>query len=108
MTEAPTLFDSPITAGTSRSADPWSSREAARQVNPGRAHRAIRDHLVAIGGSGTLDDACNAVSMLRGSVSRRLSDLADMGWIRPTGEHVEGAYGKPLAVWRLTDKGRHA
>lgn len=102
------IFDAPITDGTSRQSDPWSSREAAKQVNPGKAHRAIRDHLVAIGGSGTLDDACQAVTMLRGSVSRRLSDMEQMGWLENTGRHVEGAYGMPLAVWSLTDKGRQA
>ena len=108
MTDSPTLFDAPITAGSSRQSDPWSSREAAKQVRPGKAHRAIRDHLVTIGGTGTLDDACEAVTMLRGSVSRRLSDLDEMGWIESTGAYAPGRYGTPLTIWRVTDKGRQA
>lgn len=102
------IFDAPIHSGTSRSADPWSSREAAKQVNPGKAHRAIRDHLVANGGTGTLDDACQAVTMLRGSVSRRLSDMDDMGWIESTETYAPGEYGVPLTVWRVTAKGRES
>lgn len=103
-----TLFDTEVTAGTARKSDPWSSREAARQVKPGKSHRAIRDHFVAIGGTGTLDDACNAVTMLRGSVSRRLSDMEQAKWLENTETYVTGSLRQPLAVWRVTDKGRSA
>lgn len=107
-TVQPSIFEQPITAGTARASDPWSSRQAAKGVRPGRAHRAIRDHFLAAGGTGSLDDACQAVTMLRGSVSRRLSDMEAMGWLRNTGRHVQGVYGVPLAVWQLTEKGRQA
>lgn len=108
MTPQATLFDAPVTAGTARAGDPWSSRQAAKQVQPNKAHRAIRDAFAANDGTGTLDSACAAVSMLRGSVSRRISDMEEMGWLEPTGTYVEGDYGRPLAVWRLTEKGAEA
>lgn len=97
---APTLFDAPITAGTARRSDPPSARLAARTVRPGKAHTAI---LAAFdGGTGTLDDACDALpNLLRSSVSRRLSDLAEMGLLRMTGRMVEGRYGQPIAVWAV-------
>ena len=96
------LFDAEVTAGTARRSDPWSSRQAAKQVRPGKAHVAILEAFTAAGGRGTLDDACAAVpKLLRSSVSRRLSDLKDMGRIAETGEYVQGAYGQPVAVWRV-------
>ena len=100
MYAADSLFDAPITAGTARASDPYSSRQAAKQVKPGRAHRAILEAFTAAGGTGTLDSACDAVPhLLRSSVSRRLSDLDDMGRIAMTGEYVQGRYGQPIAVW---------
>lgn len=99
---APTLFDAEITAGTARKADPYSSRQAAKQVRPGRAHAAILAAFTTAGGTGTLDSACAALpKLLRSSVSRRLSDLKDMGRIRETGEYVVGEYGQPIAVWEV-------
>ena len=96
------LLSAPITAGTSRKADPYSSRQAAKQVRPGKAHATIMEAFVAAGGTGTLDTACAALPhMLRSSVSRRLSDLKDDGQIRETGEYVTGNYRQPIAVWRV-------
>ena len=108
MTPQASLFDAPVTAGTARKGDPWSSQQAAKQVRPSQAHRAIRDAFAANDGTGTLDSACAAVSMLRGSVSRRISDMKERGWIEQTGTYVDGDYGSPLAVWRLTEKGAEA
>lgn len=71
-------------------------------MKPGKAHRAILDAFIMDGGTGTLDTACDAVpNLLRSSVSRRLSDLGDMGRIVMTERMVPGRYGQPIAVWRL-------
>ena len=97
-----TLFDIPITAGTARKGDPASSKIAAANVKPGKAHRAILEAFVADGGTGTLDTACDAVpNLLRSSVSRRLSDLGDMGRLVMTDRMVAGRYGQPIAVWEV-------
>ena len=102
MSEQLDLLAAPITAGTSRRSDPWSSRQAAKQVRPGKAHAAILEAFMASGGTGTLDGACAALpKLLRSSVSRRLSDLKDMGRIRETGRYVQGNYGQPIAVWEV-------
>ena len=98
-----TLTDAPITAGTSRHGDPYSSRESAKRTKVKEAKAAILRAFAANGGTGTLDTACAAVpSMLRGSVSRRLSDLEADGAIQKIpGRFVEGGYSRPLAVWRV-------
>ena len=97
----PTPFD--ITAGTSRASDPASSQIAAKRTRPRKDQEDVYAALVANGGTGTLDTACEALPhKLRGSVSRRLSDLEAAGRIRNTGELVEGRYGRPLAVWSVT------
>lgn len=96
------LFDAPITAGTHRHGDPITSTLAAQAKDPGPDQAAALAALVANGGTGTLDTACAALpSRDRGCVSRRLTDLEADGAIRATGEHVEGAYGRPLAVWTV-------
>lgn len=93
-------LDAPITAGTSRRNDPPSSKLAAKAVRPGRAHAAILAAFVAAGGTGTLDSASDAVpSLLRSSVSRRLSDLEAMGRVTRTDRVVDGRYGQPVSVW---------
>ena len=98
----PSLFSPAITAGTARKNDPWSSKEAARRVKPGKAHAAILEAFEAAGGTGTLDTACDAVpNLLRSSVSRRLSDLDEMGRLVMTGKYVMGRYGQPIAVWAV-------
>lgn len=104
-----TLFDTEITAGTSRKSDPWSSREAARRTRPQKDQEATLAALVANGGTGSLDDVCAALPhKLRNCLSRRLADLEADGKVVKTGRFVEGNYGRPLAVWRVTDKGRSA
>ena len=102
MTHSPTLFDQPITAGTSRKQDPWSSREAAKRTRPKKDQDATLAALVANGGTGTLDDVCAALpGKLRNALSRRLTDLEADGKIAKTGRFVEGVYGRPLAVWQV-------
>lgn len=97
-----TLTDSPITAGTARHSDPWSSRESARRTRPAKDQAATLDALVANGGSGTLDDVCAALpDKLRNCLSRRLSDLEADRKVRKTDRFVEGRYGRPLVVWEV-------
>ena len=98
----PTLFDAPVTAGTHRQNDPWSSRESAKRTRPEAAKAQILAAFVANGGTGDLDLACDAVpSLLRSSVSRRISDLKDDRKIVETGRHIIGRYGQPIAVWAV-------
>jgi hypothetical protein len=96
------LFDAPIAAGSARKSDPWSSREAAKNTKPAPAKQQILAAFMANGGTGTLDVACAALPhLLRNVLSRRISDLAAEGKLIPTGRHVDGAYGQPIAVWRV-------
>lgn len=91
-----------VTAGTHRRNDPPSSVAAAKAVKPTKAHRAILEAFKANGGRGTLDTACAALpKLLRSSVSRRITDLREMGDLRPTGEMAEGGYSMPVAVWEV-------
>lgn len=97
---AQSLFDAPVTAGTSRHADPASSHEAAKAKRPAHDQEAIHAALVANGGTGTLDTACMALpDRDRGSVSRRLTDLEMAGRIRNTGRFVPGSRGRCVSVW---------
>lgn len=96
------LFDAPITAGTARKSDPWSSRESARRTRPAKDQEATLAALVANGGRGTLDDVCAALpDKLRNCLSRRLADLEQDGKVTKTGRYEEGRYGRPLAVWQV-------
>ena len=98
------LFDPvpPVTAGTARKRDPWSSRESARRTKPEALKARILAAFVANGGRGTLDTACDAVpETLRGTVSRRITDLAQDGKVVETGRYEMGRYGQPLAVWEV-------
>ena len=96
------LLTAPVTAGTHRQADSASSTLSAKATDPSPDQAAIFAHLVAIGGRGTLDDACDALpNRLRGCVSRRLTDLEEGRRIRRTDELVVGRYGRPLAVWEV-------
>lgn len=96
------LFDAPITAGSARKSDPWSSRESARRTRPAKDQAATLAALVANGGTGTLDDVCAALpDKLRNCLSRRLADLEADRKVRKTGRFVEGRYGRPLAVWEV-------
>lgn len=103
----PTLFESPITSGTHRHADPWSSRESARRTDTAPAKEIILAAFVANGGYGTLDVAHDAmieaghVRTQRGTLSRRISDLDRDGSVRETGRYVDGSYGQPIAVWQV-------
>lgn len=102
MTPAqPSLFESVIDSGTARRSDRWSSREAARRTRPAKAKADVLAALEANGGRGTVDTVDLALPMLRNSISRRLTDLCEDGVIRATGEHVEGVYGRPVAVWEV-------
>lgn len=96
------IFDAPITQGTARQRDPWSSQESARRTRPQKDQEATLAALVANGGSGSLDDICDALPhKLRNCLSRRLADLEADGRVRKTGRFVEGRYGRPLVVWEL-------
>lgn len=101
------LFDAPIDSGTARKSDRWSSREAARRTRPAKAKDIILSAFIANGGTGTLDVAHEAMIAAgqyraqRGTISRRIRDLADEGVIQGTGRHVDGSYGTPLEVWQV-------
>ena len=97
-----TLTDAPITAGTSRHGDPWTSTAAARAKDPGPDQAAIYAALVANGGTGTVDTASAALPHRdRGAVSRRITDLADMGLIRDSGEVEMGSRGRYVTRWTV-------
>ena len=101
MTQS-TLFDAPVTAGTHRHTDGYTSTAAAKAKDPGPDQAAIYAALVAQGGRGTLDDACRALPTKdRGCVSRRLTDLEQGGLIRQTQDVVRGSRGRDICVWEV-------
>ena len=96
------LLTLPVTRGTHRRQDPWTSVAAAKSVTPGPDQAAILEHLHYIGGRGTVDDACAALPHRdRGCVSRRLTDLADGGYIVDSGTTVVGSRGRHVIVWAV-------
>ena len=103
MYAADSLFDAPITAGTHRKRDRWTSVAAAKAKDPGPDQAAVLAALEANGGRGTLDTACAALPHRdRGCVSRRLTDLEAGGFIRCTDETEMGSRGRHIAVWVVT------
>lgn len=97
------LLTLPVTAGTHRQRDRWTSVAAAKAKDPGPDQAAILAALVANGGTGTLDTACAALPHRdRGCVSRRLTDLEAGKYIRDTGESVVGSRGRHIAVWAVS------
>ena len=103
MYAEPSLFDAPVTAGTHRKRDRWTSVAAAKAKDPGPDQAAILAALVANGGTGTVDTAQAALPHRdRGCVSRRLTDLEQGGFIAATDEAVMGSRGRMVTVWRVT------
>ena len=102
----PTLFDAPVTTGTSRRNDRETSKAAARAKDPGPDQMAVLDALRANGGRGTLDTACAALPHRdRGCISRRLTDLEVGGFIRCTDDTELGSRGRQIAVWEVVGRG---
>jgi hypothetical protein len=100
MYAAPSLFDAPVTAGTARKADRWTSIAAARAKDPGPDQQRCLDALRANGGRGTIDTVCVAVTDRdRGCLSRRLTDLEQGGYIADSGETELGSRGRHVTVW---------
>lgn len=101
---AQTLFDAPVTRGTHRRNDPATSTAAAKATRPALDQQRCYEALVANGGRGTIDTACNwfaqiGVARDRGSLSRRLTDLETAGRIAKTGETELGSRGRYVCVW---------
>ena len=98
----PTLFDADITRGTARKGDRQTSIDAARAKDPGPDQARTLAALIAAGGSGTIDDVCDAIDDRdRGCLSRRLTDLAQSGRIRDTGRVRRGSRGRDVTVWEV-------
>lgn len=98
------IFDAPPTLGTHRKADRPTSVAAARSVQPGPDQQRCLEAF--INGTATIDSVCEHFEVLgirrdRGSLSRRLTDLADAGFIRDSGEVVRGSRSRDVTVWRL-------
>ena len=98
----PSLFAAPPTRGTARKGDRPTSVAAARAVNPGPDQRRCLEALVANGGRGSIDTVCAAIpDRDRGCLSRRLTDLADGGYIVDSGSTVVGSRGRHVIVWAV-------
>lgn len=96
------LFDAQVTSGTHRHRDPITSVLAAHAKDPGPDQAAILAALVANGGHGTLDTACDALPHRdRGCCSRRLTDLETGGLIRKTDRMELGNRGRLISVWEV-------
>jgi hypothetical protein len=92
------------TLGTHRRQDRPTSVAAARSVRPGPDQQRCLEAF--IDGTATIDSVCTYFERLgirrdRGALSRRLTDLADAGFIRDSGEVVRGSRGRDVTVWRL-------
>lgn len=106
-----TLFSYAPTAGTARKQDRATSRDAARRKRPAADQARTLAALVANGGSGSIDDVCAyfaaaGIARDRGPLSRRLTDLAQAGRIRDTGETVPGSRGRHVTRWEVVTDGR--
>ena len=98
----PTLFDADITRGTARKGDRRTSIDAARAKDPGPDQERTLAALRAVGGCGTIDDVCAAIhDRDRGCLSRRITDLAQGGYIRDSGRVVRGSRGRDVTVWEV-------
>lgn len=104
-----TLTPHAPTRGTARRRDRATSVAAAHSVQPCTDQQRCLDALRLNGGVGSLDTVCAHFADLgvfrdRGSLSRRLSDLADPAsgpLIVDTGEVVRGSRGRDITVWAL-------
>lgn len=101
-----TLTAYPPAQGTARKHDRRTSTDAARSVLPGPDQQRCLDALRAHGGTGSIDTVCDhfwrlGVQRDRGSLSRRLTDLADAGLIRDTGRVARGSRGRDVTVWTV-------
>lgn len=106
MTDTPTLFDAPPTHGTARKQDRPTSVAAARSVLPGPDQQRCLIALRHNGGQGTIDTVCDyfalhGIARDRGSLSRRLTDLADASLIGDTGRTERGSRGRDVTVWAI-------
>lgn len=96
------LFDAPITRGSARKTDPHTSQAARDVVKVGPRQAECLAALEAAGGRGTVDTVMHAFPRrLRNSMSKRLSELDEMGLIRKTGESVIGDFDAPVTVWEI-------
>lgn len=70
-------------------------RKALRSLTLQTIHR--------LGGKATLLDICEATGQPGKLVSPRLTELAEMGVIRDSGERLHAGRGKPKVVWVEVD-----
>lgn len=92
-----------------RRSDPQTSRDAAASLTPealgreqGRVLRAISMHA----GEAIRDQVAMYLSADRSCVSRRITDLRDLGLVEDSGRTRPGPSGRQQTVWCLTDAGR--
>lgn len=107
-----TLFEYQAEAAAStrvRASDPATSQQAAattaEQLAPARAEVLLE--IGWFGGTGAnREDVANLLGKDRSCVSRRITDLCQMGLVADSGRTEVGKAGRPLTLWVLTDQGR--
>lgn len=104
-------FTAPVPAGRKvRTSDPSTSRKAALEALPrqgGQRHRILAA-IVQTGVRGlTYDDVSERLKLRGVSVSTRISELAQGGWIEEHG-HRRTSAGAMATVWVATAKAREA
>jgi len=105
------LFDQPLSAELARNTDPRTSRDAARDALPemGSHRRRLLIWFAAAGDAGlTADEAAERADLLHVGYWKRVSDLKNNGFIRPTGKKRKGRKGSAQQVYAVTHRGRWA
>lgn len=121
--ETPSLFDPPIpdpparelgevdanTVGGARRSDPSTSKAAARFIEPrvGTLCREVYDLVVVRTDGITTAEVCEATGRVHQTMSRRITDLRERGWIEDSGLTRPSAMsGRDQVVWTMTAEGR--
>jgi hypothetical protein len=102
----PTLFDVVLDPLPCRSADPATSRVAARMLSMKERKREVLESMQALGGTVTVweiqaDMARRGILRERPTIASRLSQLRRDGLVCKVGVR-DGDAGRPVTTWRLS------
>lgn len=88
-----------------RDTDPDTSKAAASAALASETQRTLAGRILRAfrhSGPCTSWDVATRMGLTYQEVSRRVSDLRDLGHIRDTGDRVTGPHGRKVIVWEVT------
>ncbi len=103
-----TLFDQ---LPNVRPSDPQTSKDAAESMKPALStqRRSVLSYVIAKGSDGaTAYEIAVSLGAQQNVISRRLTDLVQLGLAEPNGRLRPGATGRNGLVFVVTPKGREA